>query len=99
MLQMRFVVPLLRRAHNPGPQSSDEGTESLEVDVSDPVHPIFSFHTCTSDVHIIDTPWLHELLAHPLPDDDTTTTPFDLAVHLQIIKFEDDGHGHGFNLL
>jgi len=62
-------------------------------------HPIFSFHTCASDVHILDTPQLHELLAHPLPDDDTTTTLFDLAVHLQIIKFEDDNDGHGFNLL
>jgi len=38
MLQMRFVVPLPRRARNPSPQSSDEGTDlSFEVDVSDPV--------------------------------------------------------------
>ena len=37
MLQMRFVVPLPRRARNPSPQSHNEGTESFEVDVSDPV--------------------------------------------------------------
>ncbi|KAG9221976.1 hypothetical protein CCMSSC00406_0009184 [Pleurotus cornucopiae] len=91
-IEMRFVCAIPRRATPPrgGASSSEDSGNSDGVPSN---HAMFSFHACSSDVHIFDTPQLRNLLSHPLPDDDTTTTKFDLAVHSHLVSFNNEAHG------
>lgn len=47
----------------------------------------FSFHSCSFDIHVLDTPNIQRILRLPIPTDDTTSTEFDLLLHPVFVEF------------
>lgn len=47
----------------------------------------FSFHSCSSDIHVLDTPNMQRVLRLPIPTDDTISTEFDLLLHPVFVEF------------
>ncbi|KAF4606218.1 hypothetical protein EYR38_000267 [Pleurotus pulmonarius] len=93
-IDMCFIHELPHRVRS----QTDNEPENI-IAPAEATYPVFSFHACSSEVGIFDTPRLHELLQIPLPEDDVMSTLFDLAVHSQIIDFDNGMGNTGFNQL
>ncbi|KAF4590092.1 hypothetical protein EYR38_009390 [Pleurotus pulmonarius] len=89
-IDLRFVNQL--------PQRSTAGSTNRMPSPPLVPTPLFNFHSCTLDVHIFDNARLRELLEEETPDDDATSTQFDLAVHSQLMDFQ-SSQGDAFNNL